>query len=148
MRSPRHLIRSEAAWSFAGAIAGSCRSERIMIESGDARQPFHYAVGLYGSKFFQELRDHRKFIGIKCPICQKVYVPPRRGCDECFVEMNEFVEVGPNGRIGTFSILRYAVIDPETGEPKPVRYGYGFIQLDGAGRNLTENVMVNKFYPV
>jgi len=28
--------------------------------------------------------------------------------------------------------LRYAFIDPETGEQKPVPYGYGFIQLDGA----------------
>ena len=107
-------------------------SEQIVIESGDARQPFHYAVGLHGSKFFQELRDHRKFTGIKCPACQKVYVPPRRVCGACYVEMNQFVEVGPCGRIGTFSILRYAFIDPETGEPKPVPYGFGFIQLDGA----------------
>lgn len=107
-------------------------SEQIIIESGDARQPFRYAVGLHGSKFLQELRDRRKFTGIRCPGCQKVYVPPRRVCGECFMEMQEFVEVGPGGRIATFTILRYAFIDPETGEPKPVPYGYGFIRLDGA----------------
>ena len=45
---------------------------------------------------------------------------------------NKFIEVGPSGRIATFTILRYAFIDPETGEPKPVPYGYGFIRLDGA----------------
>jgi uncharacterized OB-fold protein len=108
------------------------RKDQIIIKSGEARQPFNYAIGLHGSKFFAELREHRRIVGIKCPKCEKVYVPPRRVCGECFVEMTEFVEVGPNGKIGTFTILRYNFIDPETGEQKPVPYGYGFIQFDGA----------------
>ena len=106
--------------------------EFMVISSGEAKQPFNYAVGLHGSRFFQELRDNRRIMGIKCPGCGKVYVPPRRVCGGCFVEMKEFVEVGPKGVIGTFTILRYAFIDPETGEQKPVPYGYGFIRFDGA----------------
>ncbi len=106
--------------------------EALVISSGEARQPFNYAVGLYGSKFFQELRNNRRIVGVKCPKCGKVYIPPRRVCGDCFVEMKEFVEVGPGGVIGTFTILRYAFIDPETGEQKPVPYGYGFIKFDGA----------------
>jgi uncharacterized protein len=112
-----------------GAMADK---ETIIIESGDSEQPFNYAVGLHGSKFLSELGKNNKFFGIKCPKCQKVYIPPRRVCGECFIEMDEFIEVGPKGKIGTFTILRYAFIDPETGEQKPVPYGYGFIQLDGA----------------
>ncbi len=46
--------------------------------------------------------------------------------------MTEFVEVGPGGVIGTYTILRFAFIDPETGKQKPIPYGYGFIKLDGA----------------
>ena len=107
-------------------------SERLIIESGDALQPFNYAIGMHGSKFFQEIRDHQQILGIRCPACGKVYVPPRRVCGECYVEMTEFVPVGPGGEIGTFTILRYAFIDPETGEQKPVPYGYGFIRFDGA----------------
>jgi uncharacterized OB-fold protein len=106
--------------------------EQLIIESGEAEQPFDYAVGMHGSKFFMEIRDHRRFLGIKCPGCAKVYVPPRGVCGKCFVEMDEYVEVGPGGEIGTFTILRYAFIDPETGEQKPIPYGYGFIKLDGA----------------
>lgn len=106
--------------------------DHLIIESGSANQPFNYAVGMYGSKFFTELRDHRKFLGVRCPKCKKVYIPPRRVCGPCFSEMNEFVEVGPGGVIGTFTILRYAFIDPETGIQKPIPYGYGFIKLDGA----------------
>ncbi|MEJ5362465.1 MAG: Zn-ribbon domain-containing OB-fold protein [Spirochaetota bacterium] len=106
--------------------------EYIIIESGKAVQPFNYSVGMYGSKFFNELKNNRRFLGVRCPKCNKVYVPPRRVCGDCFVEMKEFVEVGPKGTIGTFTILRFAFIDPETGTQKPIPYGYGFIQLDGA----------------
>jgi len=106
--------------------------EYIIIESGKAVQPFNYSVGMYGSKFFYELKNNRKFLGVRCPKCKKVYVPPRRVCGDCFVEMKDFVEVGPKGTIGTFTILRFAFIDPETGTQKPIPYGYGFIKLDGA----------------
>ncbi|MBF0224193.1 MAG: Zn-ribbon domain-containing OB-fold protein [Desulfobacterales bacterium] len=106
--------------------------ENIIIESGALFQPFNYSIGLYGSKFFKELTDNRKFFGTKCQKCNKVYIPPRKVCGPCFSEMTEFVEVGPKGVIGTYTILRYAFIDPETGEQKPVPYGYGFIKLDGA----------------
>jgi len=106
--------------------------EHIIIESGDAIQPFAYSVGMYGSKFFTEIRDNCKFMAIQCPKCKKVYIPPRAVCGECFVEMKDWVEVGPKGVISTFTILRFAFIDPETGAQKPVPYGYGFIKLDGA----------------
>lgn len=106
--------------------------EYLVIESGEASQPFNYSVGLYGSFFFQELRDNRRIMGIKCSRCGKVYVPPRKVCGDCYVAMDDFVEVGPKGKIGTFTILRYAFIDPETGVQKPIPYGYGFIHLDGA----------------
>jgi uncharacterized protein len=107
-------------------------NEHIVIESGEAAQPFDYAVGMHGSRFFKELKDNKKIMGIRCPKCGKVYVPPRGVCGPCFQEMSEFVEVGPGGNIGTYTILRFAFIDPETGQQKPVPYGYGFIKLDGA----------------
>jgi len=106
--------------------------EHIVIESGEAAQPFDYAVGMHGSKFFTELRDNKKLVGVRCPKCGKVYIPPRGVCGPCFEEMNDFIEVGPGGGIGTYTILRFAFIDPETGQQKPVPYGYGFIKLDGA----------------
>ena len=106
--------------------------EHIIIESGDAVQPFAYSIGMHGSKFFTEIRDHSRFMAVRCPQCKKVYIPPRAVCGDCFAEMSDWVEVGPQGVIGTFTILRFAFIDPETGAQKPVPYGYGFIKLDGA----------------
>jgi uncharacterized OB-fold protein len=118
-------------------------SERLIMKSGDAEQPFKYAVGMHGSKFFNALKD-KKILGIKCPKCSKVYVPPRRVCGPCYEEMNEFVEVGPQGVIGTFTILRYAFIDPATGEQKPVPYGYGFVRLDGADTLFQHYIDISK----
>ena len=106
--------------------------EYLIIHSGSASQPFKYSVGMHGSKFFTEIRDHKRFLGVRCPKCKKVYIPPRKVCGPCFSEMDDFVEVGPGGVISTFTILRFAFIDPETGVQKPVPYGYGFIKLDGA----------------
>lgn len=107
------------------------RGDHLIITS-DQAQPFNYAVGLHGSKFFQELKENKRIVGIKCPKCGKVYVPPRKVCGACFCENTEIVEVGPKGTIGTYTIVRYAFIDPETGKQKPVPYGYGFIRFDGA----------------
>lgn len=115
--------------------------ERLVIGSGEAVQPFNYAVGMYGSKFFKALRE-QKFLGTRCSGCGKVYIPPRRVCAPCFKEMIEFIEVGPKGIILTFTILRYAFIDPETGEQKPIPYGYGFIQLDGADTMLQHYINI------
>ncbi len=112
------------------------KPELLEIHSGEAEQPFQYAVGLYGTKFLQELRDHKRLVGIRCPSCAKVYVPPRQVCGPCFTRMEELVEVGPEGVLAAYTILRFSFLDPETGRQKPVPYGYAFIRLDGASNNF------------
>lgn len=123
------------------------RSDFISIESGDAFQPFQYSVGMEGSRFFAEIRDHKKFLGLRCPSCRKVYVPPRKICGPCFKTMEEWVEVGPMGTLSAFTILRFPFIDPETGEKKPVPYGYGFILLDGASTQFQHFLKVDPDWP-
>jgi hypothetical protein len=124
------------------------RGDHLVISSGDAVQPFHYAVGLHGSKFFHELKENRRIVGIKCPSCGKVYTPPRRVCGDCFVENKQWLEVGPQGVIDTYTIVRYAFIDPETGKQKPVPYGYGFIRFDGADTRFQHFVELNDARPI
>lgn len=112
------------------------------MSSGDGEQPYNYGVGLYGSKFLAELRDKKQILGIKCPKCSKVYVPPRQVCGPCFTEMNELVPVASEGKIVSYTILRFQFLDPETGEKKPVPYGYGFFKLDGADNNFQHFIEV------
>ena len=123
------------------------RGDHLIITS-DQAQPFNYAVGLHGSKFFKELKENRRIVGSKCSKCGKVYVPPRKVCGGCFCENTEFVEVGPQGTIGTYTIVRYTFIDPETGKQKPVPYGYGFIRFDGADTLFQHFVELNDERPI
>ncbi len=108
------------------------KKEPMFITSGDNEQPFEWSAGKYGSKFLVELRDNKKIYGIRCPECNKVLVPVRRVCGECFREMEELVEVGPQGTVETFTVLSFGFVDPETGKQRPVPYTWAFIKLDGS----------------
>lgn len=94
--------------------------------------PYEWSVGKHGSRFFQEIREKRRFIGIRCPKCGMVYVPPRRLCGPCFQELEDLVTLSDTGIITAFSIVDYPFIDPDTGERRPVPYTYGYIRIDGS----------------
>jgi hypothetical protein len=111
--------------------------ELISISSGEASQPFNWSVGKHGSKFLQELRDNKRFIGIKCPKCSKVYVPIRKICGPCYVIMDELVPVSDEGTIEACTIVQFGFVDPNTGVQRPVPYGYASIKLDGADNRFT-----------
>ena len=98
----------------------------------EAEQLFHYSAGRYGSRFLEEMQERKRFVGVRCPKCGKVYVPPREVCGPCFTKMEEAVEVGPRATLKTYTIIRFPYIDPETGDLKRVPFGYGFFKLDGA----------------
>jgi hypothetical protein len=75
---------------------------------------------------------NRRFIGIKCPGCGKIYVPPHRVCGPCFKELTELTPLSDTGVLTAFSVVNYPFIDPNTGSQRPIPYTYGYIQLDGA----------------
>jgi len=114
------------------------KKELLTIHSAlDAEQPFRWSAGRYRSRFMVEIRDNKKIYGIKCPKCGMVYLPPKRVCGPCFAEMDEPVELGHEGEIMTFTILRFSFVDPETGTAKPIPYAYGAVKLDGADTQLS-----------
>lgn len=114
--------------------------ELLTIGSGDLYQPYSWSVGHYGSKFLHELKENKKLLGIKCPKCGKVYVPPRKVCGKCYVAMDEFVELSDEGEIYVCAIIQFGFVDPETGIQRPVPYGYAFIKPDGADTCLSHFV--------
>lgn len=105
--------------------------ERLLNVQVNAAMPYEWSIGRHGSRFFQEIREKQRFVGIRCPECGQIYVPPRRVCGPCFRELDELVEVPSTGTIAGFSVVNYPFIDPATGEQRPVPYTYGYIRLDG-----------------
>ncbi|MDD3717590.1 MAG: Zn-ribbon domain-containing OB-fold protein [Actinomycetota bacterium] len=116
------------------------KKDLITLESGEMAQPFNWTAGVYGSKFLTELRDNKKFVGVKCPKCGKVYVPPRRVCGPCFEELTELVPVSDEGELITFTVVSFGFVDPATGAQKAVPYGYAAIMLDGSDTVLLHYV--------
>ncbi|MBS7249866.1 MAG: Zn-ribbon domain-containing OB-fold protein [Candidatus Freyarchaeota archaeon] len=94
--------------------------------------PFSYSVGRIASKFFIELRDNKRIMGVKCPKCGQILVPPRRYCGKCMAETNEWVEVGDKGTLVAYTVTYRS--SPNL--PKKPPLAYGIIKLDGADTNM------------
>ena len=94
--------------------------------------PYEWSVGLYGSVFFQEIREKQAVHRHPLPEMRQVYVPPRRVCGPCFTELSELVPLSDTGTLIAFSVVNYPFIDPATGVQRPIPYTYGYIRMDGA----------------
>ena len=94
--------------------------------------PEKTTVGATGSKALVELRDNKRILGIRCPDCNRTYMPPRLSCPICFRKMDEWVELSGKGSLLTYSIVYYS----ESYHPTPPPIIYGIIQLDGADTGL------------
>ena len=93
------------------------------------RLPYTWHVGKVGSRFYQEIKDNCKIWGIKCPKCERVFVPPRETCPRCYCDTREWVELSDTGTLLTYTVTRYSV--PGIQPQKPP-FALGIIKLDGA----------------
>lgn len=97
---------------------------------------FDYAAGRYFTYFFEQLREHKKIMGIQCTQCGRVYLPPRPFCGECRRRMEDWKEVGPGGVLVGYTTIYFSFYDANLGGKRPIPFGAGLIQLDGADTAL------------
>lgn len=69
-----------------------------------------------------------QLVGRRCPVCHKVYIPPRGACPTCAVLCTDEVPVSHSGTVTTFSIVRI----PFEGQRLTPPYACAHILLDGA----------------
>ena len=100
----------------------------VWLYHGQIYIPNTYSAGAVGSRFLIELRDNKRIMGIRCPTCNRVYVPARSVCKDCFAQLNEWVEVSDKGTLLTYTICH----QPNRVQPMEPPLIYGIIQLDGA----------------
>lgn len=115
---------------------GSVDQELLEISSGKAELIYYWHCGQYLSKFLIGLRDRQTILGIKCTSCGRVYVPPREVCGRCFKTMDEWVDLGTEGTIYAFTVVKLPYIDPNTGKPVKVPRTDIYVQLPGADTRL------------
>lgn len=99
------------------------KTEEALVYESRIKVPYRWSAGETGTRFLTELRDRSKLVGLRCPRCGKVRVPPRRHCPECFVRCQDWVEVGPGGELVSFTQASQGPL-------------YGLVKLDGADTAL------------
>ena len=98
------------------------------IEAGRQGIRYTYAAGKAKSYFYTKLRDEKKIVGVRCPQCKAVYVPPIDFCRKCFIETTgDWVEVSDKGIVWDFTIPRVSFVS----FTEKVPYIYAQVKLDG-----------------
>lgn len=111
----------------------------VTIE-GRVEVSYRWSAGIAGSRFFEELKDHARIMGTRCPQCRRVLVPPRIFCEECFVDADEWVEVSNEGVILTFAESYFGLQGQRLDEPWYV----GIIRLDGSDGGLFHRLVADQ----
>jgi uncharacterized OB-fold protein len=86
-----------------------------------------YAASPEESAFYRGLEEGR-IIGQRCPVCHKVYVPPRSACPVDGVATTDEVELADRGTVTTFCIVNVPFLGQKITPP----YVSAYVLLDGA----------------
>ncbi len=100
----------------------------VYIYEGQVYIPNTFTAGALGTKVLVDLRDRKKITGMRCPTCNRVYVPARSTCKDCFGQLDELVEVSDKGTVLTYTVVN----EPNACQPVEPPLIYGIVQLDGA----------------
>jgi uncharacterized OB-fold protein len=92
---------------------------------------YRYTPGRASSRFLRGLEQGR-ILGQRCPVCQKVYTPPRGACASDGVATEEEVELSGQGTVTTFCVVNV----PFYGQKIKIPYVSATILLDGADIGL------------
>ncbi|HET6153602.1 MAG TPA: OB-fold domain-containing protein [Marmoricola sp.] len=88
---------------------------------------YDYAASPEETKFFNGLSDG-KLYGQRCPVCQKVYIPPRGACPVDGVPTTDEVLLPDRGTLTTYCVVNV----PFKGQAIPIPYVSAYVLLDGA----------------
>jgi uncharacterized protein len=104
------------------------------LDSGDvlvthyrADLKYGWATGVAVGRFLGELKKGR-LVARKCNKCNRILIPPRMFCEDCFRDTDEWVFVKDTGVVNTYSIAHVGTDAHRLSEPLYV----AVINIDGA----------------
>jgi uncharacterized OB-fold protein len=129
---------------FGPGAAGEGAAPKDLVSSTDPlpehpyqlRLDYKHAYGPYYGRMFDELSTSRRILGVRCPSCESVLVPPRAYCDVCFVRTAEWVDVADTGVLQAFSVIHLEFV----GQKRKPPYVYAEIVLDGSSTRLIHTI--------
>ena len=102
---------------------------------GHMETDYIYTLGIAGEKFFLEMKENGRIFGAKCSSCGVVFVPPRLYCEKCFHKVNEWLNVGTQGIVHTFTVAHVGLDGAKLKDPTI----YALIKFDN-----TEGGLIHK----
>ena len=102
-------------------------SQATMIITTPVALDYIYAASPEESAFFRGMEQGR-ILGQRCPVCRKVYVPPRGACPVDGVPTTDEVELAGTGTVTTFCIVNVPFLGQKIKPP----YVSAYVLLDGA----------------
>ena len=105
---------------------------------GNVEADYIYTSGIAGERFFRELRDHGRLLGAKCKECGTRWAPPKMFCEECFKEIEDFVELPRDGQVAATCVVRVDI----TGAPLPAPEVWGFVRFKGFEGGIVHRLLV------
>jgi uncharacterized OB-fold protein len=117
--------------SLLGQIPALADVEPVRGLRVPARLDYTFTAGEATSRFLRGIKEKR-ILGERCPVCQKVYVPPRGACPEDGVPTAEQVEVKDTGIVTTFCVVNLDF----TGRGQEIPYVSATVLLDGSDIGL------------
>jgi uncharacterized protein len=130
-----HVADIEAFEPDAGEPQGVERPDvprpDVTVMAAPIRIELDVGAGVAPSRFLRGLMAG-KLRGQRCPVCQKVYLPPRGSCPTDGVATEEEIELADTGTVTTFCVVNIAFSDlaPE------VPYVCAQVLIDGADTAL------------
>ncbi|HEX2176029.1 MAG TPA: Zn-ribbon domain-containing OB-fold protein [Nocardioidaceae bacterium] len=102
-------------------------SDPVTMVTTPVHLSYLHAAGAEESSYLRALQRGR-LVGQRCPVCGKVYVPPRGSCPVDGVPTTDEVELPDHGIVTTFCIVNV----PFMGQKITPPYVSAYVLLDGA----------------
>lgn len=106
-------------------------SGEVLTKYYSADLNYSWSTGIAVTRFLQELKQG-KIIGRKCNKCDRVLVPPRIFCEDCFRTTDEWVYVKDTGVVNTYSIAHVGTDASRLKEPMYI----AVINVDGPTKGM------------
>jgi uncharacterized protein len=92
-----------------------------------ARLDYEFSAGRATTRFLRGV-EQKKLLGQRCPVCRKVYVPPRGACPTDGVPTEDEVELSHTGTVTSFCVVNVQFY----GQVMELPYVSALILLDGS----------------
>jgi len=116
------------------------KREEVKEVTTNINPSYDWSVGYYMERFIKEFKSNKIF-GVRCPACDKVYIPPRMICEQCFKKLSDWVEVSSEGSIISYTIGHVELDNKFGGLKEPIEPNIiALIHLDGSDSHIVHQI--------